>query len=197
MLPKYAKVGTLIHISSPRFPQIEAFSMYYFMFQKSSFYFKKGRSYNLGLTQPWKNKSVDIKYSETGKIWLSLHHSERESLGSRNFHCTVRASDVGGNIPALRNLSANAFVLWAIHLPYFDIKKKKKKKLHNKPLQARSTWKCHKGHQTGLCQRLRFPISRFKMLTLSSPPSPTSRLISMVPCSLWGPHPVAHLRLVI
>lgn len=101
--------------------------MYYFMFQKSSFCFKKGRSYNLGLTQPWKNKSMDIKYSETGKIWLSLHHSERESLGSRNFHCTVRASDVGGNIPALRNLSANAFVLWAIHLPYFDIKKKRRK----------------------------------------------------------------------
>lgn len=38
----------------------------------------------------------------------------------------VGASDLGGNIPALRNLSANAFVLWAIHLPYFDIKKRRK-----------------------------------------------------------------------
>lgn len=38
----------------------------------------------------------------------------------------VGASDLGGNIPALRNLSANAFVPWAIHLLYFDIKKRRK-----------------------------------------------------------------------
>ena len=38
----------------------------------------------------------------------------------------VGASDLGGNIPALWNLSANAFVPWAIHLLYFDIKKRRK-----------------------------------------------------------------------
>jgi len=46
--------------------------MYYFMFQKSSYCFKKGGSYNLGLTQPWKNKSMDIKYTETCKISIKF-----------------------------------------------------------------------------------------------------------------------------
>lgn len=42
------------------------------MFQESLFSFKKGRVYNLGLTQPWKKKSMNIKCIETGEISIKF-----------------------------------------------------------------------------------------------------------------------------
>lgn len=58
---------------------------------------------SLGRNSQWiSNIQKPVKHQ------LSLHHRERESWlksASRNFHCMVGASDLGGNIPAPRNLS--------------------------------------------------------------------------------------------
>lgn len=58
---------------------------------------------SLGRKSQWiSNIQKPVKYQ------LRLHHRERESWlksASRNFHCVVGASDLGGNMPAPRNLS--------------------------------------------------------------------------------------------
>lgn len=72
MLPKYSEVGTLIHISTYQISLYWGALCLQLHVQESPFSFTKGRIYNLGLTQPWKKKSMNIKYIETGEVSIKF-----------------------------------------------------------------------------------------------------------------------------
>lgn len=68
MLPKYLELRTLIHVSTSQISLYWGSLRLQLHVSREPLQLQKGQSLQSGLTEPWKQRSVNIKYMETGGI---------------------------------------------------------------------------------------------------------------------------------